>query len=82
MNTHEEENTYVEITDVTDMDTGAHVEPDMSDEAKYAEAMQRFMELIGEVGEVDEDPERPNGYIARNERVGLEIRFTVYHGAA
>lgn len=82
MQNHSDENTYVEITDVTDMDTGARVEPDMSDEAKYAEDMQRFMDLIGEVGEVDEDPGRPNGYIARNQRVGLEIRFTVYHGAA
>lgn len=81
MNTHEEENTYVEITDILDMDTGRHVEPNMEDEAKYAEDMQKFMDLIGEVGMVDNDPERPNGYIARNERVGLEIRFEVYHGA-
>lgn len=81
MSTHADETTYVEITDVVDMDTGAHVEPDMEDEAKYAEAMQKFMDLIGEVGTVDNDPENPNDYIARNQRVGLEIRFTVYHGA-
>lgn len=76
-----DENTYVEITDIVDMDTGTHVEPNMEDEAKYAEDMQKFMDLIGEVGTVDNDPENPNGYIARNQRVGLEIRFTVYRGA-
>ena len=75
-----DENTYVEITDSGDMDTGTHVEPNMEDEAKYAEDMQKFMDLIGEVGTVDNDPENPNGYIARNQRVGLEIRFTVYRG--
>lgn len=82
MQNHSDENVYIEITDVTDMDTGKSVKPDMSDEAKYAAAMQMFMGLVCEVREVDEDPGRPNGYIARNERVGLEIRFTVYHGAA
>ena len=79
MSTHADENTYVEITDIVDMDTGTHVEPNMEDEAKYAEDLQRFWDLLGEVRIVDDDPERPNGYIARNERVGLEIHFTVYH---
>lgn len=84
MQNHSDENVYVVIMDVTDMDTGKSVEPNMEDEAKYAEDLQRFMDLVGEAaqaGDVDEDPGRPNVYIARNERVGLEIRFTVYHGA-
>lgn len=81
MQNNSDENVYVVITSVTDMDTGKSVEPDTSDEAKYAAAMQMYMGLVCEVGNVDEDPERPNGYIARNERVGLEIRFTVYRGA-
>lgn len=81
MNTHEDENTYVEITDIVDMDTGTHVEPNMEDEAKYAEDMQRFWDLLGEVRIVDDDPENPNSYIARNQRVGLAIYFTVYRVA-
>lgn len=80
MNTHEDQRTYVTITDIVDMDTGKHIEPNMEDEAKYAEDIHRFWNLIGEVSIVDDDPENPNGYIARNQRVGLEIYFTVSYG--
>lgn len=78
-----DERTCIEIVDIIDVDTGTHVEPNLEDDEKYKNDMMNFIDLIHEVGTLENDPTRgPNGFIARNKRVGLDFYLDIYYSAA